>query len=339
MSETPRHRAPQDFSTTMTLSLLERRSQLLRDIRRFFYEQNFWEVETPVLSQETVIDLYLEPIQVQLPAPHAQTRYLQTSPEFGMKRLLASGARSIFQITRAFRLGEIGQRHNPEFTMLEWYRCGDNYEAGRQLLAQFIESLLDEACQQITFREAMLQFADLDPFFASNQDLSEQAEQLGFVSPLPELEDEPFQLQRRDTIHFLWAELVEPHLGTRCPQIVYDWPATEAALAQTAVRQWSDGQAYHVAERFELYVAGVELANGYHELLDAGVLQERNQHTNASRRAAGKETLPENHRLLAAMQHGFPPCCGVALGVDRLAMVLFGQSELSQVISFPWERA
>ncbi|MBL8892529.1 MAG: EF-P lysine aminoacylase GenX [Planctomycetaceae bacterium] len=330
-----------DFTTTATLETLKRRSEVLRQIRDFFYQHQFWEVETPVLSQESVIDLYLDPFEVSLPFPDNGVRFLQTSPEFGMKRLLASGADAIFQITKAFRAGEVGQHHNPEFTMLEWYRCGDNYNQGRQFLAEFIETWFTGPCEQTTYQTLFLQWVGLDPWSASTAMLLQKSSELGYVAPTPgqESDDDLDCLTRRNALHFLWNELVEPHLGFTVPTIVYDWPASESALARTGMRRDFDGQTREVAERFELYVNGIELANGYHELLDATVLRERNDSNNIARGEIGKSKLPENRRLLAAMHQGFPACCGVALGVDRLLMTILNKSAIAEVITFPWDRA
>lgn len=333
--------AADDFTTTTTLETLKRRSVVLRQIRDFFYQREFWEVDTPVLSQESVIDLYLDPLEVPPSFPGDAVRFLQTSPEFGMKRLLASGARAIFQVTKAFRAGEVGQRHNPEFTMLEWYRCGDTYAQGRQLLAEFIETWFAGPCEQATYQTLFFQWVGLDPWSASTAALLQKSSELGYVDAAARQESSQNHdsLTRRNALNFLWAELVEPQLGVTVPIIVYDWPASESALARTAMRLAPDGQTHEVAERFELYVNGIELANGYHELLDADILRLRNTENNTARVKIGKAQLSENQRLLAAMQHGFPACCGVALGVDRLLMTILNKTTLAEVITFPWDRA
>jgi len=328
-----------DFNTTADLATLAARSKILQQIRQFFWQRDFWEVETPLLSQESVIDLYLEPIPVPLPASEGGLRFLQTSPEFGMKRLLASGATAIFQIGKAFRAGECGPLHNPEFTMLEWYRCGDSYVAGRQLLSDLVQQWWPQPCQEMTYRTAFLQHGTLDPWTAGLSEILQRAESYGY-RPTPAAGGHHRQdLERRDGLSFLWSECVEPHLGRDSPTIIFDWPVWEAALAQTATRLSDTGPPYEVAERFELYIGGCELANGYHELLSAEVLAARNAAANAARSACGKQPLPENRRLLSAMQHGLPACCGVALGVDRLVLTLLKKAELSQVMAFPWSRA
>jgi len=223
--------------------------------------------------------------------------------------------------------------------MLEWYRCGDTYHEGRALLAAFIETWLPGPCEQATFHHKFEHHVGLDPSIASTRQLWQRAHELGYASHLESDEESHDSLARRNVLNFLWAELVEPHLGLGVPTIIYDWPASESALAQTATRITADGRSRNVAERFELYVGGIELANGYHELLDAEVLQQRNTANQSARLQMGKSALPDNSRLLAAMRHGFPDCCGVALGIDRLIMALLNKTHIDQVLTFPWNRA
>lgn len=303
-----------DFRPTAPWPNLVLRAQTLRRLRAFFDARGFIEVETPILSHDTVIDRHLDPLQVTLfddprDVARGPTLYLQTSPEFGMKRLLAAGsALAIYQITRAFRGAERGSLHNHEFTMLEWYRVGDDYAAGMNLLAELTQAIFAvPEVERLTFAEALRQHGQVD--LAASQ-----------------LDD--WELDR------LLVQQVQPRLGARMPTILHDYPADQAALARTSLR---DGR--QIAERFELYVRGVELANGYHELLDPAVLRERNRASNAARATDGKQRLPEESRLLDAMQHGLPPCAGCALGVDRLVMLLAGTSDIADVIAFPSERA
>lgn len=316
--------------------MLRRRAELLKTLRRFFDDRGFLEVETPTLSHDTVIDEHLDPLPVILfddPCQRfsGQTLFLQTSPEFGMKRLLAAGATAIYQITRAYRGGgEVGQLHNPEFTMLEWYRVGDDYAAGRKLLGELAAAALGTGePEQLTYRDAFLRFAAVDPFTA-------EAEQLGAALP-PETVEKTEQPDRAYLLDRVLVECVEPKLGQQRPTILYDYPADQAALAKVRPADSSGNPA--VAERFELYCRGIELANGYHELLDPQILSERNRSNNERRRAAGKYSLPETSRLLAAMRQDLPACSGCALGVDRLLMVATGSQSIEQVIAFPVDRA
>jgi len=322
-----------DFLPSAPLGNLQLRARLLRGVREFFDRRGFLEVETPILSADTVLDRHLDPLRVTLPAdprePDAgRMLWLQTSPEFGMKRLLAAGATAIYQVARVFRGGECGAWHNPEFTMVEWYRVGDGMREGMQLLSELAEQLLSlDAAQRLSYRQAFLTHVGVDPLTASDDQFCAAARRLGASVPDGLADDADAW---RD---LLLTECVQPHLGRDRPTILYDFPASQAALAR--VRDDDPP----VAERFELFVRGVELANGYHELLDPDVLRQRNASANRQRRADGKYPLPEDSRLLAAMQHGLPPCAGVALGFDRLVMLAANAREIAEVIAFPIARA
>lgn len=321
-----------DFRPTASLSNLQRRAGLLRVVRHFFEQRDFLEVETPLLSADTVVDRHLDPLSVILfsdprSPDDGPRRWLQTSPEFCMKRLLAAGHTAIFQLAKAFRGGEQGAKHNPEFTMLEWYRVGDDYAAGMQLLDELAAATLQRgSAERLSYREAFRRHAQLDPAQASTQELIQAARQHGLHASWEAADRELW-------LDGLLSICVAPQLGRTRPTILYDYPASQAALAQ--VRD----EAFPVAERFELFVDGVELANGYHELLDPHVLRTRQEVANQARRTDGKFTLPEDNRLLAAMQQGLPPCTGVALGFDRLVMVALGAASLSEVLAFPADRA
>ncbi len=322
-----------DFQPAADWQRLRLRAELLARSRAFFAERGFLEVETPLLSADTVIDRHLDPLSVCVPDDPrrpdvGRTLYLQTSPEFGMKRLLAAGAEAIYQITRAFRAGESGELHNPEFTIVEWYRRGDDLAQGMQLLSELAHALLGYGpAEQVSYAEAFLVHVGVDPHAASASDLAAAARHWGISV------SEEFTAADRDAwLNLLLTHLVEPHLGQSVPTILFDYPASQAALA----RLHDDPP---VAARFELYVRGVELANGYHELLDPAVLRERNRMANQQRAADGKPILPEESRLLAAMDVGLPPSSGVALGFDRLVMLAAGASSLAEVLAFPIDRA
>ncbi len=323
-----------DFQPTATWHAIQVRAKLLRATRAFFDERGFLEVETPILSADVVVDRHLDPFATTLAEDarfpdHGRRLWLQTSPEFGMKRLLVAGGKAIYQITRAFRNGERGTLHNPEFTILEWYRCGDSYEVGRKLLGELSEALLSLGpAQEISYADAFLQFVGCHPHTALIDDLVDIARRKHIFVP------KSLDLNDRDGwLELLLGELVEPFLGLKQPTILFDYPASQSALAQVRDEQPP------VAERFELYVRGVELANGYHELLDPAVLRVRNRRNNQQRQADGKPMLPEESRLLAAMDYGLPSCTGVALGFDRLVMVALGANSLSEVVAFPIDRA
>jgi len=322
-----------EFGPSASWDALRRRADLLRRVRSFFDDRGFLEVETPLLSADVVVDRHLDPLSVILfddprDPETGPRRWLQTSPEFGMKRLLAAGAQAIYQITRAFRGGEVGALHNPEFTLVEWYRVGDDYQAGMDLLAELAcATLRTTRVERLTYRQAFLNRVQLDPHVAPVADLIRLARQLD-----PHVPDYPAS-DRDSWLNFLLATAIEPQLGFERPTILYDYPASQAALA--LVRHDDPP----VAERFELYVRGVELANGYHELVDPKSLRQRNSTQNELRAADGRPRLPESSRLLDAMEAGLPPCSGVALGFDRLVMVAAGANRLSEVMAFTSERA
>lgn len=317
-------RSPRDFLPTASLEMLRKRAELLKALRRFFDDRGFLEVETPLLSHDTVVDRHLDPIPVTLfsePRQHERGKklWLQTSPEFGMKRLLAAGMTTIYQINKAFRGGcETGAEHNPEFTIVEWYRVGDDYAAGMQLLSDLAEAIFHAGpAERLTYREAFQRHAGFDPF-----------------APTVPLSPGLSKDTDRDLNLDVWlTSEIEHRLGQDRPTILHDYPASQSALAR--VRPGDPP----LAERFELYFRGLELANGYHELLDPAVLRERNRTSNTERFADDKYLLPEDSLLLAAMDHGLPACSGCALGFDRLVMAATGAKTIDEVLAFPIDRA
>jgi lysyl-tRNA synthetase class 2 len=326
----------QGFAPRATLNTLRLRAELLRRVRRFFDDRGFLEVETPILSADIVVDRHLDPLAIWL-APDArrpaagQPLWLQTSPEFHMKRLLAAGAGPIYQIARVFRGGEQGPLHNPEFTMLEWYQPHVDYQSGMELLSLLASELLGRGpAERISYRQAFARHVGLDPHRCDAAELVAAATKANIVAPASLARDD-----RDGWLDLLLVERIEPHLGKKHPAILYDYPASQAALAQT--RTEPDGAI--VAERFELYADGIELANGYHELLDADVLRQRMRLQNALRRRDGKSDLPVENRLLAAMEAGLPPSVGVALGIDRLVMLAAGLKSVAEAMAFPMDEA
>jgi lysyl-tRNA synthetase class 2 len=308
------------------------RARLLRRVREFFDDRGFLEVETPILSADTVVDRHLDPFCVEigpLGERPARAMWLQTSPEFAMKRLLAAGGRAIYQVARAFRRDELGPLHNCEFTMVEWYRAGDAMPEGIRLLDDLQEALLGRGpAERATYGDVFREHVGLDPHAAGGEELMAAAKRHGLSWP-----DSLLPTDRDGWLDLLVSERVQPHLGRVRPTIVRDYPAGQAALARL-----SEGSP-PVAERFELYVAGIELANGYHELIDPAVLRRRNAENNQKRAADGKSPLPQESRLLAAMDLGLPPCTGAALGFDRVVMLAAGASCLAEVMAFPFDRA
>ena len=337
-----------DWRPSATLEMLRLRSRMRGWLREFFAAHGYWEVDTPVLSHDVTVDAWLEPLttRCRLPASHADRPepagdllYLQTSPEFAMKRLLAAGANAIYQLGPAFRNSETGRWHNPEFCLLEWYRTGCDHHRQMQFTEQFVTAFLQE-CRS----ETGLASPPAQPFPRLTWD---EACQQALGTPL--LHMPPAGLadvatrtlppgfpdcgsDRDAWLNLLLAECVEPHLATFPAVFLYDYPHTQAALAR--VRNDSPP----VAERFELYLGGLEICNGYHELLDAAELQDRNRRQNAVRVREGHPALPEESRLLEAMRAGLPPASGVALGFDRLLAVATGSGSLAEVLPFPVSR-
>lgn len=332
----------ESFLPSPSLQTLKHRAVLLEAVRSFFREHGYWECETPLLSCDVVIDAHIDPLHTT--DERGRTFYLQTSPEAGMKRLLSAGADAIFQITRSIRSGERGQLHNPEFTIVEWYRAGDTHieqmefteqlvravlNVGRRLSPNASRQLADASFERLTYDAAFERFAGTRVLTLTSAELSDLARHKGIEIP-PSLPAE----DRDGWLNVLLAELVEPHLGRDAPQFLTDYPETQAALATV--------RAGHppVAERFELYDAGIELCNGYNELTDADELSRRAAHERELRSASGKPPITDGPGYLEqAMRHGLPSCSGVALGFDRLVMRALGLTDISDVIAFPTDRA
>ncbi|MEN6459026.1 MAG: EF-P lysine aminoacylase EpmA [Thermoguttaceae bacterium] len=321
-----------DFAPTATLKNLRLRAEMLRRLRTFFDDRGFLEVETPILSADTVVDRHLDPFSASLcprPEPNGPRFWLQTSPEFHMKRMLAAGLGRIYQVSHVFRQEEVGPLHNPEFTLVEWYQPGDGFDEGMQLTSDLCVALLDcGPADRISYREAFERYAGIDPLTVDGAALVQAVRASGIEAPASL---DPGD--RDGWLDLLMVERVQPHLGVERPALFHDYPASQAALAR--VRPDDP----RVAERFELYIRGIELANGYHELLDPAELRARNRQANAQRAADGKACLPEESRLLAAMESGLPASVGVALGFDRLVMLAAGARRIAEVVAFPFDRA
>jgi lysyl-tRNA synthetase class 2 len=315
-----------DWRPTATLEALRIRAEILATIRAFFDRRGVLEVETPLLSAATVTDLHLHSLSCELDRADGDRRYLQTSPEFSMKRLLAAGSGPIYQICRAFRGGEAGRRHNPEFTILEWYRPGwDHHPLMDEIDALVAEVLETPPGEHLSYAEVFEAHAGVDPHRASMSELGERVAVLAVRGTA--------DLDRDDLLNLLLAEVVEPQLGRGRPTFVYDFPASQAALARLRPGEPA------LAERFELFVEGVELANGYHELTDPAEQRRRFERDLAERRRRDLPEVPADQRLMAALEAGMPDCAGVALGIDRLVMLKLGATDISEVIAFPIDRA
>lgn len=311
------------------LEALRARARMLADLRAFFAARSVLEVDTPQLSAAANSDPNLHSLCVT--GQGDEPRWLHTSPEFPMKRLLAAGAGAIYQVCHVFRAGEAGRVHNPEFTLLEWYRPGFDHYRLMDEVAELLECLLGgdtpaKAPERFTYREVFRRHAGIDPFGVNAAGLRRALARHGVAPPGNEL-------SRDECLDLLMGAVIGPQLGRERLCFVIDYPASQAALAR--VRRGPPD----VAERFELYWRGVELANGYHELLDAREQARRFDRDNACRRRAGQPEMPVDRHLLAALQAGMPACAGVALGLDRLLMLKLGLNCLAAAMAFPCDRA
>lgn len=280
------------------------------------------EVETPLLCQHGVSDPYIDSFE-------CQGRYLQTSPEYAMKRLLAAGSGAIFQICKAFRLEEAGRQHNPEFSLLEWYRPGFDHHALMGEVDELLKQVLGyRESQSLSYRDCFLTHTGIDPHQANRDQLAAYAQQQGVPLHTPE------NITDMDTwLQLILAHCIEPKLGKKVPCFLYDYPASQAALAKITDTEPP------VAKRFEVYYQGVELANGFHELTSAEEQALRFTENNCKRRHQHKPEVPPDSFLIAALTSGLPDSAGVALGLDRLLMLKLGLPDIRSVISFGWESA
>lgn len=315
------------------ISQIRQRALLLKELRSFFDSHSFLEVQPPCLSQDCVVDAYIDPIElssdqfgigIDLPDRY----FLQTSPEAAMKRLLAAGAPSIYSIGPVFRAGERGLNHNIEFTMLEWYEVGADLLQGIETLSNLANVILGRGqAKVLTYRQLFRDVLGFDPINASLNVLHQHTEKVD-AELLRVICDDRDQM-----LDVLLSHLIQPQLGKDQPVIIRNYPISQAALSQAA----SDDD--QCAARFELFVDGIELANGYDELRDPDVLLARAAQANAKRVAAGRSELKIESKLVAAMREGLPDCAGVALGVDRLLMVRTDLASIEKSIPFPIEIA
>jgi lysyl-tRNA synthetase class 2 len=310
---------------------LQHRAKVISQIRAFFAARDLLEVDTPVMSHYGVSDPHIDSIAVAF-AAHGdlsdqrmrQPMYLMSSPEYAMKRLLAAGSGNIYQIAKAFRNGEVGRRHNTEFTLLEWYRLDFDLQQLMQEVAELIDTVLKGAVLEWHFwsyRQAFETILSINPLTASDADIKAKA--------LAHVDIQMDACAPRDTwLDLLMSHCIEPKLPTAC--FIFDYPASQAALA----RLYTDELGHQVARRFEVYVNGIELANGYHELRDAHEQERRFALDNATRLTMGKTLMAADVRLLQALQAGLPECAGVALGIERLLMLTSGETDIAKVMAF-----
>ena len=314
-----------------SIEVLRERALVLQKIRQFFAQREVLEVDTPVLSHASVTDAHLHSFCTQFThpfSPQASTLYLQTSPEFAMKRLLCAGSGAIYQICKSFRNEEVGRFHNPEFTMLEWYRPGFDHLQLMTEIDELIQMVVGcDSAERVTYQDVFKQYLGYCPLTATLTDIKTLASQYGYA-------DIAANENEKDTLlMLLFSQHVEPKIGQDRPCFVMNFPASQAALARINPTNPL------VAERFELYFKGIELANGFHELTDGPEQLRRFEQDNVKRQHMGLEIMPIDHNFIAAIDYGLPACAGVAVGIDRLLMLALNYSEIDQVIAFESSRA
>lgn len=315
-----------NWQPSASIKNLKHRAVLLKSIRQFFETKGVMEVDTPAMSQATVTDVHLHTFDTTFVGPGfalGQKLYLQTSPEFHMKRLLCAGSGAIYQICKSFRNEESGRFHNPEFTMLEWYQ--PNY--GQMDLVAEVDELLQLALETkpseiVTYQDIFISHTGVDP-------LADEIETIRQFALSKELGDFVATEQCKDTLlQLIFCFVIEPLIGLERPIAIINFPASQAALARI------DERDSRIASRFEFYYQGVELANGFHELSDAKEQLARFENDNRLRSLTGLAQQPIDHNLISALESGLPNCAGVALGIDRLLMLACGSSHISDVLSF-----
>lgn len=321
-----------DWQPAATFDALRLRARLYATIRTFFAERAVLEVETPVLSQAGNTDPNIASFSLQFSGRTdgaTRTRWLRTSPEYPLKRLLAAGLGDCYELGRVFRDGEAGGRHNPEFTMLEWYRVGWDHDRLVDEVATLVQAALalvgrSATMQRISFRKLYLQRLQVDPFVAGDATLR---------AALGDIDIDPRGLVRDDWLDLLMTHRLQPAFDPDQLLVVHDYPASQCALARIRADDPP------VAERFEVYLGPLELANGYHELGDASEQRARFERDLDVRRERGTAAPSLDERLLSALQAGLPGCAGVALGIDRLLMAMMGSDRIADVLAFPFARA
>ena len=311
------------WQPSASISALKERAQFYGYIRDFFKVRDVLEVETPLLSLAAVSDANLLPMVLNC---LGKPRYLHTSPEYPMKRLLASGSGDIYQVCKVFRDEELGKRHNPEFSMLEFYRLNFNLPTLQDEVAQLVGDYLKiQKRLDLSYRQALIKYADIDPFLATDEELAHQVEP--FVGSL--------KLTRDECLDIVMSHIVEPALPKDVLVFIFGYPASQAALAQT----YENDSGNIIAQRFELYVNGLELANGYQELTDIQEQQRRFDFERAKNENDNAQPRPMDQYFLDALQHGLPECSGVALGLDRILMLKLEKQSISEVLSFDFNLA
>ena len=325
------------YAPTMSLDMAQRRAKFINTIRQFFTARQVLEVQTPLLSQASNTDTFLQSVAAQVTYQDKACRYyLHTSPEFAMKRLLASWQVPIYQICPVFRDNEIGTRHNIEFTMLEWYQPNYSLDKLAAELGELLEVLYGHPIIMSHYRyvDAFMDFVGIHPLTASLASLQAVAEDKGLLgfdfNNVEEGETNNEEDIRQSWLDLLFSHAVEPNLGHDLPTLIIEYPPATAALAKTDF----DKDGNKVAKRFELYINGIEIANAYDELADGQALRTRFEHDNLLRQRHHLPLMPIDEHLLTASED-LLPCSGIAVGLDRLLMVIAGASSIEKVIPFP----
>jgi len=310
------------------LQCLKDRAHMLKQARSFFDSLQVLEVDCPIITIGAPVDAHIDLISVNY--QNHEKRYMHSSPEYGMKRLIAEGMGDIYQLSHVFRDGEYGTKHNPEFTMAEWYRLGFTLQQLIQETVEFIQLFLGQIPSRLlSYRQALMHYAGID-YTQMDVDGLFYYIQTHSIPFYPSIKEEG----KDALLNLILGTVVEPQLGQDELFILAYYPASQAALAK---KRWHDNE--EVAERFEIYYQGIELANGYHELTNSQEQRQRFLEANVLRQALGKHSLPLDEFFLNALQKGLPDCCGVAVGFDRLMMLRHQATSLAQVIAWDWSQA
>jgi lysyl-tRNA synthetase class 2 len=320
-----------DWRPTAGMEVLRFRARVLGEIRRFFAERGVLEVDTPILSEAGATDPHTESFRTRHPHPDSgvnQPYFLHTSPELAMKRMIAAGSGPIYQVCKVFRKAEIGRRHNPEFTLVEWYRPDFTHHDLMDEVDDLIRRLAgSNFAERLKYGDAFINYVKLDPHMATAEQLRTAAE------PLLAKGLKRAPRERSTLLELLFSHFVVRRIGLERPTLLYDYPSCQAALARI------DGADPPVAERFELFMAGMEIGSGYHELTDPVEQRIRFELENQRREALGRNRIPIDQRFLSALENGMTRCAGVALGLERLLMALGNVRNIRDVMAFPFDRA
>ncbi|MFC6276268.1 elongation factor P--(R)-beta-lysine ligase [Psittacicella hinzii] len=312
-----------NWQSNMTRQQLKERHKIMQKIRQFFDEKGLIEVETPLLTASPVTDVHLDSFKTSY---FGKDYFLITSPEYHMKRLLACDVGPIYQICKCFRLEETSKKHNPEFTMLEWYLPNYNLQRLLDRVEELFSLFFDfEYLERYTYDFIFKKYLGFSPLEADHKLLVEQAKLYGLYAA--------YKYDSDTILEFLFSTCIEPYLGKRNPVAIYNYPASQAALAQVT------SEDPRTAQRTEVFFKGIELANGFYELTDWKIQQQRFLQDLNQRKSNKQEVFTPDQRLLAALEHGMPPCSGIALGLDRFIMLIMQESSIANVMSFTVENA